>query len=81
MLTGYIILNDIVKEQGVFSPFIPLFLSPLNFGVKKYMNKIKESYPDGKCPDCGDEIPDNVKDGDECLNCGHIFWEEREDDK
>jgi uncharacterized Zn finger protein len=40
------------------------------------MNPIKESYPNGECPDCGEEIPDDVVAGDECKNCGHVFWEE-----
>jgi hypothetical protein len=35
---------------------------------------IINSYEDGVCPDCGLEIPSNVVDGGECLNCGHIFY-------
>jgi hypothetical protein len=34
---------------------------------------IKDSYPDGKCPDCGESIPDNIVGGDKCSNCGHVF--------
>lgn len=34
---------------------------------------MKDSYPGGKCPDCGDLISDNVIDGDKCPNCGHVF--------
>jgi hypothetical protein len=33
----------------------------------------EESYPNGECPDCGDPIPDDATDGDECKNCGHVF--------
>ena len=40
------------------------------------MNQIKEQYIDGECPDCGETIPDGIEDGDECPNCGHIFYEE-----
>ena len=29
-----------------------------------------------KCPDCGEEIPIMATGGDECKNCGHIFWPE-----
>ena len=39
------------------------------------MNKIKNSYEDGVCPDCGEEIPDDVVDGQECENCDHVFNE------
>lgn len=44
------------------------------------MNAIKESYQDGQCPDCGETIPDDVVDGQACLHCGHVFYEERPDD-
>ena len=37
---------------------------------------IKDSYPDGICPDCSLDIPDNMVDGGECINCGHIFYSE-----
>lgn len=36
-------------------------------------NKIKDSYPNGRCPDCGEPIPDDVVSGQECKNCGHVF--------
>jgi len=39
------------------------------------MNEIKNSYPNGKCP-CGETVPHNVENGDECANCGHVFGEE-----
>jgi DNA-directed RNA polymerase subunit RPC12/RpoP len=35
---------------------------------------IKGHYPDGECPDCGEDIPDNATEGEECGNCGHVFW-------
>lgn len=44
------------------------------------MNAIKESYPDGICPDCGETIPDNVQDGEQCANCDHVFCGPRPDD-
>jgi hypothetical protein len=37
-------------------------------------NDVKNAYPNGKCPDCLMEIPDDVHDGDECQNCGHVFY-------
>ena len=38
------------------------------------MNIIKDSYENGECPDCGKDIPDDVSGGDECSNCGHVFY-------
>src|SRR5579872_6264961 len=34
---------------------------------------IKHLYEDGECPDCGDPIPDNAVEGDNCGNCEHVF--------
>jgi rubredoxin len=45
------------------------------------MNAIKESYPNGVCPDCGETIPDDVVNGQACANCEHVFIEERPDDE
>jgi hypothetical protein len=42
------------------------------------MNKVKDSYPDGSCPDCFETIPDDVVEGDDCVNCGHVFTEEQQ---
>ena len=44
------------------------------------MNDIQESYENGICPDCGEPIPDYIESGEECLNCGHVFFEDRDDD-
>jgi rubredoxin len=41
------------------------------------MNAVKNSYPNGECPDCGENIPDDVQSGEECANCGHVFGEEQ----
>jgi hypothetical protein len=40
------------------------------------MNPVKESYPDGLCPDCQEPIPDDVAEGESCANCDHAFFEE-----
>lgn len=29
---------------------------------------------DGECPDCGEDLPENWQNGDECENCGHVFY-------
>ena len=36
------------------------------------MNKLKDRY-DGICPVCGTEIPNDVREGDECTECGQLF--------
>ena len=48
--------------------------------VKIMTNPIKNSYPNGECPDCGEEIPNNVVDGENCSNCEHVFCNQIEDD-
>jgi hypothetical protein len=35
--------------------------------------KMKDHYPNGECPDCGDPIADDTEEGYACLNCGHVF--------
>lgn len=39
--------------------------------------KLFDDYPlekvlDGKCPECGEEIPDDVANGEQCDNCGYV---------
>lgn len=36
-------------------------------------SKIKYNYDDAVCPDCGEDIPDDAEDGEECSNCGHVW--------
>ena len=43
-------------------------------------NSIKEGYIDGECPDCGEEIPDDVVCCQACKNCGHVFTESVNDE-
>ena len=33
-----------------------------------------------ECPNCGTPIPDEATPGDECVNCGHVFWLPTPDD-
>ena len=32
-----------------------------------------DQYPDGVCPDCGEEINPEATVGESCDNCGHVF--------
>jgi DNA-directed RNA polymerase subunit RPC12/RpoP len=41
---------------------------------------MRENYENGECPDCGEEIPDDMPEGGECANCGHVFHLPQEDD-
>lgn len=43
-------------------------------------NPVYDAYSDGVCPDCGEEIPDNIEEGEDCTNCGHTFHAARSDD-
>ena len=43
---------------------------------RDYGIRVKQWYKNGECPDCGEEIPIMATGGDECKNCGHIFWPE-----
>jgi len=40
-------------------------------------NAVKDAYEGGVCPDCGEEIPDDVDEGEDCSNCGHTFHSEQ----
>lgn len=44
------------------------------------MNAIKAAYNNGECPDCGETIPDNVQEGEQCANCDHVFCGSHPDD-
>ena len=41
---------------------------------------IRESYEGSVCPDCGDDIPTDVVNGQTCENCGHTFVDPRLND-
>ena len=46
----------------------------------KSNNAVYSSYPNELCPDCFHGIPKTVKDGESCLNCGHVFNVPKDDD-
>lgn len=33
----------------------------------------RDDYPQGECPDCGEDIPECASYGEGCSNCGHVF--------
>jgi hypothetical protein len=49
----------------------------LGLGMIVYWPKIppidNAGYKDGKCPDCGSALPADIKVGNCCKRCGHIF--------
>lgn len=44
------------------------------------MNRLKARYENGECPVCGTEIPDDVREGDQCQECDKVFVILRRDD-
>jgi len=34
---------------------------------------VKGNYEDGVCPDCGESIPRDATEGEECAHCGFVF--------
>ena len=36
-------------------------------------NPVKNSYPNGKCPNCNTKIPHNLVEGDSCQTCDFEF--------
>lgn len=39
-----------------------------------HKNDVQDSYKNAECPDCQEPIPPSAQDGDECENCGHVFY-------
>lgn len=37
-------------------------------------DEVKDSYPEGVCPDCQTEIPIGAPEGWSCPNCGHACY-------
>ena len=44
------------------------------------LNAVKWAYEDGVCPECGEDIPDDIADGQGCAYCTHVFYYARPDD-
>lgn len=55
----------LAKEMGIETP--------INTHEPILSKILKSEYPYGECPDCHEPIPDNIVDGEECPNCGHVF--------
>jgi hypothetical protein len=36
--------------------------------------ELQQAYEFGACPDCSEDIPSYAVEGDECGNCGHVFY-------
>jgi len=52
-------------------------LSQLNIEQESCGSRaIIDSYPGGHCPDCGQDIPLDVCEGEGCDNCDHVFYSE-----
>jgi len=77
------IIHDAVNN-GTLTGDSPATVEKYNFkvterrSVKKPISSeskaIIANYSDGLCPDCQWKIRKTVKEGDECRNCGHVFY-------
>jgi DNA-directed RNA polymerase subunit RPC12/RpoP len=76
---GNEVLCMIDTSKEVYCPFEMVHPKEVP-GALPFCNPIKDSYEDGKCPDCGKEIPDDVVDGEDCQDCPHVFVMPRDDD-
>lgn len=77
-------LEEIMEELGLTDDEIVGVSTGVTFNMEiEYIKgrNVKSQYKGGKCPDCGEEIPDDAIDGEDCSNCGHIFYLEREDNE
>jgi Zn finger protein HypA/HybF involved in hydrogenase expression len=64
-----------LDENRIYCPHFSINEKVCNREIilSEVSENVKDAYPDGKCPDCGEPIPDNIIGGDKCSNCGHIF--------
>ena len=43
-------------------------------------NEVKDCYENGVCPDSQEGIPNDVENGQACVNCEHVFYYSSETD-
>jgi hypothetical protein len=71
-------VTDFYTEYGSFNPnkdVLTLLDNALqSIDLDNPPNPVKMAYVNGICPDCGLVIPDDIEDGGECVNCGHVFY-------
>ena len=71
-------INAFLSEGNIVESFT-------GFDYNMYMREVRrmskwefvewdDYFENGECPDCGESIPYDAAEGDECLNCGHVFW-------
>lgn len=68
--------DELLEEKGISGDDIIDYDSSIQviINIKYQKNRLINSYKDGKCPDCKTKIPKDTQDGDECGNCGHVFY-------
>lgn len=66
-----------LDENRVYCPHYSIDEKVRDCGSEHVLSEVaknvKDEYLDGKCPDCFEQIPDDVVKGDKCPNCGHVF--------
>lgn len=70
-------VTDFYTENGGFNPEkdnISILDEVQTIDLDNIPNPVKMAYKNGVCPDCGEVIPDDIEDGGECVNCGHVFY-------
>ncbi len=67
----------VLDENRVYCPHYSINKKVCNNDYMPVLSEeqrnMKDEYPEGKCPDCFEQIPEDMNDGDKCPNCGHIF--------
>lgn len=67
-------VNDSGNRQNDYISIRDQIEDDLNLHTEKDTAAyIIDNYPKGECPDCFEDIPKDVEEGDECANCTHTF--------
>lgn len=76
---GYPLTEDVIKDVKTdggwnFDTGGSLYLIHLADESEMVASEsILAQFKDHECPDCGELIPKDVQEGDECENCSHVF--------
>ena len=69
---------DVLQQEAILAEARCLVLEQEELETKQQeeleTKLILASYENSECPDCGEEIPEDVCDGEQCCNCGHGFF-------
>lgn len=60
-------IYDVPVDAAIECPMLMVQPKPIP------LNPVKDAYENGECPDCGEDIPDDVVNGQGCERCEHVF--------